>query len=277
LSTIQYGEQAGGSVRRSLGAFFEQRWLFFSFVEREITKSFKGSYLGIFWTVLEPLLLLTVYTIVFSGILRVRFVPDGTTANFGIYLFCGLLPWLAFAGGVTRSVRVVRSNSNLVKRVMFPLEMLPASTVVAALASQLFGLVALLVLVFVIDGELQWTLVLVPLLLVPQLLFTLGIGYIGAVIGAFVRDLQEAISALMRLWFFMTPIIYPLDKVPEQYRFLLELNPMTLLVYNYRRVVLEGNLPDWGDMLQFSIIGVVLAIIGFFIFRKMKKHFADVI
>ena len=277
MSTIPYRERGKGPLGRFLGTFYDRRGLFFSFVQREVSKSFKGSYLGVLWTVLEPLSLLVVYTIVFSGILRTRFVPDGTTTNFAIYLFCGLLPWLAFSGAVTKSVRALRSNAGLVKKVVFPLEMLPASTVAAALVSQLFGLTALLVIVGVIDRQLQWTLVFVPLLLVPQLIFTLGVGYIAATVGAFVRDLQEAMGAIMRLWFFLTPVVWPLSAVPEQYRPLLELNPMTLLVGDYRRVVLEGRVPDWGNTLQFTIIGVILLVIGFFVFERMKKHFADVI
>lgn len=266
-----------GTLRGALKGLYEQRWLAVYFVQRQLTSSYKGSFLGLAWLFLTPLLLITLYTLVFSQFLGLRFRETDSVANFGLYLYCGLIPYLAFGEALNKGVTSIRSNTNLVQKVVFPVEILPLSTATTAFATQFFGLAGLLLLTGILEHELQWTVVLLPLYMVPQLVFLLGLGYVAAVIGTYVPDIKETLRAFVRAMFFITPIIFPVERVPEDFRFLVTYNPLAYLVGVWRDLVLDGEIPSGTATFWFSLFAVALLAGGFAMFVKAKPRFGDML
>lgn len=226
---------------------------------------------------LSPLLLIILYTLVFSEFLGLRFRDTDSVANFGLYLYCGLIPYMAFGDTLNKGVTSIRSNANLVQKVVFPLEILPLSTAATAFATQFFGLAGLLLLTGILEHGLRWTVVLLPLYMIPQLVFLLGLGYVVAVIGTYVPDIKETLRAFVRAMFFVTPIIFPVERVPEDFQFLVTYNPLAYLVGVWRNLVLDGEIPPGLATFWFSLFAVALLIVGFVIFVKTKPRFGDMI
>ncbi|MDT7808995.1 MAG: lipopolysaccharide transport system permease protein [Acidobacteriota bacterium] len=238
---------------------------------------YRGSALGLLWAVLTPAVMIAVFTFLFAGVFGARFTPDGTPWDYALYLFCGLLPWTAFSETLQQSAGLVVAHANLVKRVVFPLEALPVAQALAALAAQLFGTLALLFATLVIRRELHATTLWLPLLLVPQLLLTLGGAWLVASLGVFIRDTAQVLGLLLMAWLYLTPIIYPEQIVPARFRPALELNPLTPLVRSYRRILLEGAQPDWAGLAYTAAVALAVFIFGYWWFARTRKNFADVI
>ncbi len=235
--------------------------------------------MGLVWSFLSPLLMVVLLTVIFSEIIGIRFreVTGDSSLNFGLYLYCGLLPFLTYSQAVSQGVNVIRRNRNLVQGVVFPLEILPSTTVISSLIQNAFGVGALIVVFVVLEHRLPWTVLLLPLILVPQLLFTLGLCYLMAVAGAYVPDVREGLRALVRASFFVTPIIWPVSRVPEDWRFLVDYNPLAILVESYRDLILEGDLPAATSYAYFSLVALTLFVLGFAAFNRVKHNFADLI
>jgi lipopolysaccharide transport system permease protein len=244
---------------------------------RMIVARYRGSALGIVWAVLTPAVMIAVFTFLFAGLFGARFTPGGTPWDYALYLFCGLLPWTAFSESLQQSAGIVVAHSNLVKRVIFPLEALPVAQALASLVGQLFGTVALLLATLVIRRELHATILWLPVLLVPQLLLTLGASWLVASLGVFIRDTAQVLGLVLMAWLYLTPIIYPEQIVPARFRGALELNPFTPLVRSYRRVMLEGTAPDFHGLLYLTAISLAAFLIGYWWFARTRKNFADVI
>lgn len=272
------------SVQTSRRAVWRPLWelpgrfdLIGSFVRRQLAARYRGSVLGVVWAVLAPAVMIAIYTFIFAGIFGARFGAAGSGWEYALYLFCGLLPWTAFQDALQLSSGVIVAHANLVKRVVFPLETLPVAQALAAIVNQLFGTLALLAATLVIRGELRWTLLWLPLLLVLQLLLMLGAAWFVASLGVFVRDTAQALGLVLTAWMYLTPIIYPESVVPERYRALINLNPWTPLVRSYRRVMLEGLAPDWAGLAGFILFALVCFLLGYWWFAKTRRNFADVI
>ena len=268
-----------GGTRESLETLFHRRWLIVYFVQRELSKSYRGSFLGMFWVFLSPLLMVGLYTLVFSKILGLRFQHVDGITNFGLYLYCGLIPFLAFSESINRSVNGIRANATLVQKVVFPLEILPLSTAVTAVLNQVFQFGALAVLVLILGTDLHWTILLVPLVMIPQLLFYLGLGCLGSVIGTYLPDIQETLRAVVRATFFLTPILWPASMVADRkyLGLVVDLNPLAYLVEAYRALVFEGRLPDGQATIFFTLFAVALFFVGFLLFVRTKRNFADLV
>ena len=251
--------------------------LIFSFAKRELLGRYKGSALGIAWAVLTPVVMIAIFTFIFAGIFGARFSANQSHWDYALYLFCGLLPWSMFQESVQQSANTIVVNSNLVKRVVFPLETLPAAQVFAALGNQLFATIALLIATIIIRQRLELTALWLPVLLIPQLLFALGAAWLIASLGVFLRDIAQGITLLLMAWMYLTPIIYPESIVPERFRPLIDLNPFTSLVRNYRLIFLDGSAPDWRALAYFSAVALVLFLFGYWWFSRTRKGFADVV
>jgi ABC-2 type transport system permease protein len=268
-----------GALLGSLATFYDRRWLIKYLVQRQMASSYRGSYLGLVWAFLSPLIMVALFTVVFSEVLGFRFreLTGDSTLNFGLYLYCGLLPFLAFQQALNQGVNIVRRNSELVERVVFPLEILPLSTVITSLIQNFFGVPALVLVLVLLEQRLEWTLVLLPLVLVLQVLFTLGLSYLMAVAGTFVPDIRETLRGVVRISFFVTPIIWPVERVPENLRFLVDYNPLAFLVEAYRDLILEGELPGRMETIYFSLFAVALFAVGLVVFNQVKHKFADML
>jgi lipopolysaccharide transport system permease protein len=256
---------------------YQQRRLIQLMAKRDIVGRYKGSFAGLLWTIVNPLALLFIYWFVFSVIFRVRFGADGKPINFVLYVVAGLLPWIAFSEALARSNTCVVENPNLVKKVVFPLEVLPVNCAFASCFNSLVGILALILLASGIRGGIPWTVFLLPLIILPQLLLTAGIGWLLASLGVFIRDINHVISLVLTIWMFVTPIVYPETLVPSALRPILRLNPFTAVVNSYRNVLLDGTLPAAGQWLYLLVVSLVMFFVGFYWFVGTKRAFADVI
>ena len=265
------------SVWRPLWQLPGRRELIISLARRELAARYKGSFLGALWAVVTPLAMIAIFTFIFSGIFGARFGANGTTWDYALYLFCGLLPWNAFQEAVQMSSNAIVEQANLVKRVVFPLETLPMAKVLAALAQQLIGTVVLIVAALLVQGTVHATLLWLPALLLPQVLLTLGAAWFIAALGVYVRDIVQGVGLALMIWLYLTPIIYPESAVPEKYRAIVNLNPFTPLVRCYRRILLEGHAPDWAGLGYFAAFSVLIFLAGYWWFARTRKGFADVI
>jgi lipopolysaccharide transport system permease protein len=248
-----------------------------SLARRELVARYKGSLLGIVWAVVTPVVMIAIFTFIFAGIFNARFGARGTPWDYALYLFCGLLPWTMFQETLQQSSTTIVAHANLVKRVVFPLETLPVAQALSSLGNQMFGTLALVVATVIVSRELHATILWLPALLVPQLIFTLGAAWLVASLGVFLRDLAQGITLVLMAWMYLTPIIYPESIVPERYRPFINLNPFTALVRSYRRIFLEGLAPDWPSLAYFTAVALVLFVFGYWWFAKTRRNFADVL
>ncbi len=245
-------------------------------VERDFVGRYKGSLLGALWPVLNPLGHMILYTFLFSMILKVRFGDSASTSNFALYLMCGLLPWTAMAEAIASSTTKILEMPNLVKRVVFPLEILPLVSTISAFTSGIISILLLCVVACIFTQSVPWTLLLIPIVLVPQFLFALGISWLLASLGVFVRDSKHIVALGLSAWMYATPVVYPSEMLPENFKWLLTANPVAGMINDYRRLIIEGSLPELVPYLTYTGISVIMCYIGFSFFYKTKKSFADV-
>jgi lipopolysaccharide transport system permease protein len=263
--------------RPALSLLGEHRGLIRSMVRRDLTSRYKGSFMGLAWTIITPAVTIAIFTVIFSGIFGARFGQEGGHLHFAVHLFCGMLPWIAFSEGVQRATNAMIENVNLVKRVVFPVEALPVNIAMAAVVQQLLGTVVLLAATLLLTRSLPPTILFLPALLIPQLLATLGLGWLMASLGVFIRDMPQFNQLLFSTWMYLTPILYPESIIPEHYRWLVNLNPLAPLIRSYRRIVLEGRAPDWRGLAVTTLFGAACFLLGYWWFERTKKAFADVL
>lgn len=246
--------------------------------KREVSAKYKESMLGFLWSVLNPLLMLAVYTFVFGVVFKAKWgqaIDDHS--QFAVVLFCGLIVFNLFSECVMRAPTLILNNAVYVKKVVFPLEILPWVSFGTSLFNAAVSLVVLLAFCAVAGFSLQWTLILLPVVLLPLLLLTLGLCWLLSSLGVFLRDINQAIGVLLTVLLFMSPVFFPLSAVPEQFQAVLALNPLAYVIEQSREVVLWGRLPDWNVWLANSALGLAVCCCGFVWFQKTRKGFADVI
>ena len=251
-----------------------------SMARRDILARYRGSFGDVFWTILNPLLLMATYFFVFGVVLRTRFGPDQSSTSFALYFLAGMLPWLAFTEPAGRAPHVILEHRNFVKKLIFPLETLPVNQVVAGLVTEVFGAVVFIAALLLIRGTVPSSVVWLPVLLVPQLLFTLGVCWFLSALGVYVRDLGQIMGFLLTLWFFITPICYPetsLSTLPAGAFAILRKNPFYVLVRGYRAIFLENHAPELLPLAKLWAVAVVVFLLGYAWFYKLRKTFADVI
>jgi lipopolysaccharide transport system permease protein len=251
---------------------------------REVTGRYRSSLLGFGWSFITPLVTLSAYTFVFGLIFRARWPQTATSGSangglgsFGLTLFAGLIAFTFFAECLTRAPGIITASPNYVKKVVFPLEVLPVSVVGSALFHAAISIIVLLVAHQAIQGVVDWTAVFLPIVFVPLALLALGTTWFFASVGVFFRDAVHTVVLMAQVLMFMTPVFYPIDAVPPSFRWILELNPLTPLVENARRVTVQGQLPDWPSLGLSFVVGSLVAIVGYAWFVSTKRAFADVI
>ncbi|AZF65385.1 O-antigen export system permease protein RfbD [Pseudomonas sp. LBUM920] len=246
--------------------------------KREVIGRYRGSVMGLTWSFFNPILMLAVYTFVFSEIFKSRWIGvDTGKGGFAILLFVGMIVHGLFAECANRAPTLVMANSNYVKKVVFPLEILPVITLGSALFHSCISLVVLLGAQFLILGQLHWTALLFPLILVPLILATLGVSWFLASLGVYLRDVGHVITVLTTVLLFLSPVLYPVAALPDVYKPWLKLNPLTYIIEESRSVLLFGHLPNWESLGVAVIVGAIIASVGYWFFQKTRKGFADVI
>lgn len=263
----------------SLATSLWKNWSLISqMTKREVIGRYRGSVMGLAWSFFNPILMLAVYTFVFSEIFKTRWVGvDTGKGGFAVLLFVGMIIHGLFAECANRAPSLIMNNSNYVKKVVFPLEILPVITLGSALFHSCISLLVLLIAQFLIVGTLYWSALLFPLILVPLILATLGISWLLASLGVYLRDVGHVITVLTTVLLFLSPVLYPVAALPEAYQPWLKLNPLTYIIEESRNVLLFGNLPDWVSLATAVAVGAVIAAAGFWFFQKTRKGFADVI
>jgi ABC-2 type transport system permease protein len=266
-----------GDLFDALGTFYHRRWLLKYFIQRQVTRSYRKSYLGFVWAILSPLIWVFFLSLIFSSVIGIkdRFVAGDDTLNFGLFLYCGLLPFMAYSEALNKGLNSITGNSGLVQKVIFPLELLPFTNAVASLIDKVFGIGALLVVVYVLEHRLYWTAAVLPLFMILTLVFILGLTYIMAVLGTYLPDVAEIMRPIIRGTFFITPILWPPERLPDSLSWIADYNPLAYLVNGYRDLILEGTLPGGLSTLYFTLFSVALFVIGFALFVRMKPGFAD--
>jgi lipopolysaccharide transport system permease protein len=263
--------------RPAVALISEHAGLVSSMVRRDLNNRYKGSLMGWAWAIITPAVMITIFTLIFSGIFNARFGTGSGHLSFAVQLFCGMLPWIAFSEGIQRSTTALTENVNLVKRVVFPIESLPVNLALSSLIQQLFGTIVLLVAALIFEHTLKPTILWLPVLLVPQLMATIGLGWLMASLGVFIRDMPQFNQLALSAWMYLTPIFYPESIIPSKYQFLIDFNPMAPLIRSYRRIMLEGLAPDWRGLAVTFAFALVCFIFGYWWFEKTKKGFADVL
>jgi lipopolysaccharide transport system permease protein len=217
------------------------------------------------------------YFFVFGVVLRTRFENDPSRAGFALYFLAGMLPWLAFSEAAGRAPHVMLEHRNFVKKLVFAVETLPFNLVVSGLVSEIFGLLLFSTGFLIVRGTLPASMLWLPALIVPQIMFTAGVAWFLAALGVFVRDLGQVIGFLLTVWFFLTPICYPESSLPVAAVPVLSKNPIFVLVRGYRAVFLEGHAPAFGSLWKLWLLSALVFVAGHAWFYKLRKSFADII
>ncbi|MDF9840209.1 MULTISPECIES: ABC transporter permease [unclassified Paenibacillus] len=238
-------------------------------VVRDLRTRYKESVLGFLWTLINPLLMLLIYSIVFKTIMRMDI------ENYSIFLFAGLLPWQYHQTVVSSNTSIIINNNGLIKKVYFPAEILPLSSTIAGAINFLLSLLVLLVSMIVVGVPFSLNIIFLPLLLFLQMIFIFGLSLILSSLNVFFRDLEHIVGILMMAWFYMTPVFYPLSMVPEKFQAIFALNPMTPLEQAYRQIFYYGKPPEMHTLGSFFVYSVIFLIVGLLLFNNLKKKFAE--
>ena len=266
------------SPREMLRSAWHHRGLVGAMVKRDVAGRYRGSILGLFWSLFNPIFMLVIYTFVFSVVFKARWsVGSDSKTEFALMLFAGLMVFNLFAECVNRAPTLIIGNVNYVKKVVFPLEILPWVSLGSALFHFLVSLCVWLVACVVLFGELQVTALLLPVVLFPLLMFILGVAWFLAALGVYLRDVGQIVGVLTSVLMFLSPIFYPLSALPVEYRSLLEGNPLTPAVEGARAVLFLGQQPDWSLLGLYYLGAGSICWLGFAWFQKTRKGFADVL
>jgi len=266
------------SPREMVASLWRNRSLIKALAQREVIGRYRGSVMGILWSFFNPVFMLLVYTFVFSVVFKARWsVGSDSKTEFALVLFAGLIVFNLFAECVNRAPGLILANVNYVKKVVFPLEILPWVALGSALFHALISVVVWLIAYLILFGVPHITVLLLPLVFLPFLLFVMGLTWALASLGVFLRDVSQFIGIVTTALIFLSPIFYPASALPEEYRHLLLLNPLTTVVEQARAVLFWGEVPDL-TILSVYFLGAALVVwLGFAWFQKTRKGFADVL
>ncbi len=249
-------------------------------IRREVTGRYRGSALGTLWSLVTPLIMLGVYTFIFGFVFKARWSEAGesaSTAEFAVTLFAGLIVFQIFAEVVNRAPTLILSNQNYVKKVVFPLEVLPVVALGSALFHAAISVAVLFGFKLAISGSIPWTALLLPVVLAPYAVLILGLAWFLASLGTYVRDVSQVLPPLVTATMFLSPIFFPLSALPGWLQPWLRLNPVALPVEQARNVLIWGRPPDMAAIALYSLMALVVCALGFLWFQQTRKGFADVL
>jgi len=245
-------------------------------IRRDIRSRYIGSTLGFFWSIINPILMLLIFTFLFSVVFKIKIGDYGKERGFVEFLICGFLPWIAFSEASLRSTGVIIENANLVKKLKFPSELFIVSTVLSTFLLQLIGFaIFIMALVFLKRIDSFFYLLFLPIGFILQILFTTGIGLILSCVNVFFRDVAQIVNSLFMVWLYISPVMYPLSMVPEKYRIFLMVNPMTHLLEIYRSLILKQGFPNWMGVIYIGVLAIFLLWVGQTLFLRLKPVFDD--
>jgi len=238
-------------------------------VKKEVRGKYKGTWLGIIWSFLNPLLMLVVYSLIFPYILRVN------VENYTMYLMVALIPWTFFTVTTQIGAGSIVSNAGILKKVYFPREIIPISVVTSGTINYIISSIITIVFLIFSGVGISTTILFFPVLLIIQYIFLLGLTFIFSSVTVYIRDLEHLISIALMVLFYATPIVYTADTLPEKFKWILTINPMAYIIAGYRDILYYQKLPALSDMLIISLVAVVTLLAGFTIFKKLEKNFVE--
>jgi lipopolysaccharide transport system permease protein len=271
------------SFRAMLGSLCNNRMLIWQMSKRDVLGRYKGSAMGLLWSFLNPLLMLIVYTFFFAVVFKSKWgVPavtgtEETKTHFATILFVGMIVHSMFAEVLNRAPTLILSNINYVKKVVFPLEILPVISLMSAIFHATISIIVLLGVYLIFNGFLHWTIIFTPIVFLPLIILTNGLAWMLASLGAYARDVGQTIGIAMTLMMFLSPVFYPVSSLPEFMRPWMLANPLTFIIEQARAVVIWGQLPNFRGLFIYFSISVFVAWLGYAWFQKTRKGFADVL
>lgn len=262
-----------------LRSMITNRYLIKKMVSREIAERYKESVLGVGWSFVMPILLLAVYTFVFSVIFKARWGVDGgdSRMGFALLLFTGLIMHGILADVLNRSPVLIIQNVNYVTKVVFPLEIFTVVATLSSLFHALINLVVLLAALLIFEQTFHWTIVFVPLTVLPLIFVVMGLSWLISALGVYLRDLGQAVSVLTMVLMFIAPIFYPLEAVPESFHKYIMVNPLTFIIQQMHKIVVFGEIPNWWGLGIYWVISLLVFYLGYMSFQKARGGFADVL
>ncbi len=263
-----------------LKEYFKNIWnwsMVATLVKRDMLEKYKGSFIGIFWSIIHPLMLLIIYTFVFSIIFKVRFGASHSIKNFAIYLFTAMLPWIAFSDALSRASDIMVKQVSLVKKTIFPIEILPFFISVSSIVTEFMALSVLFIIIIIFYKTVGLALFFLLIIIFLQLVFTVSLANLAAVLNVFIRDISQIINVVLMVWMFGTPILYSVSMIPDRFKFIYYMNPMAIIVTSYRWIILENKIPPFNDILLLCGITFFLFYISIIIFEKLKRYIPDLI
>lgn len=267
------------SPKEIIVSFWRNRDLVMALTKREVVGRYRGSMVGIMWSFVTPILMLLIYTFVFSVVFKARWAAGSAESkiDFAMILFVGMIVHGLFAECINRAPSLILSNANYVKKVIFPLEILPCVALGSALFHTVISLAVLLLAQLILNQQLMWTALLFPCVLFPLMFATLGFAWFLAGLGVYVRDIGQLTGMVTTVLLFLSPVFYPISALPEQYQRWLQLNPLTFIIEEGRNTLIFGRVPDIGEWGMMLAAGLLIAWAGFVWFQKIRKGFADVL
>ncbi len=274
-----YTLSPSSSLLALMQSLWSNRQLISRIALRDTAARYKGSIFGLGWTFINPLMMLAVYTFVFSGVFKARWgiYPDESKLDFALILFVGLIISTLFSEVINRAPGLILNNINYVKKVVFPLEILPITTLGTALFHAAVSFLVVILAFALLNGYVHLTTLLAPILLVPFLLMILGLAWAIASLGVYIRDIGQVVTLITTLLIFLAPVFYPLSAIPEKFRGWIMLNPLTFMVEQTRALLIQGALPDVQALGIYTAVSVLVAWAGFWFFQRSRGGFADVV
>jgi lipopolysaccharide transport system permease protein len=254
---------------KDIKEIIDYRHMLLSMVQKDLRSRYKGSFLGFLWTFVNPLIQLIVFSIVFPYVLRINI------ENYPMFLFVALLPWIFFTASVQSATTSIVGGANLVTKIYFPRIILPLSVVCTNLMNYIYGLVIVFSALIVTGVHLTINVFWLPVILLIEFIFALGLALIFSSLHVRFRDVEHIIGVLVFTWFYLTPIVFPIDIFPEKMAQLIKYNPMVPIIDSFRNVLLYGKQPDWGSLMYAVVVGLIILVIGLLVFRKYEKTFAE--
>jgi len=248
---------------------YDYREMIYMLVRREIRGRYKGSVLGFFWTFLNPLLQFVVYAVVFSVLLR------SDIEKFYVYMFVAFIPWFFFSTAIPQGANCILTHNTMVQKIYFPRMVLPISTVLTGFVNMLLSEIVVFI-VLILSGFIpSYHVIALPVVMLVQLMFVLGIVLIVSALTVYFRDLSHILDIIVMLWFYLTPVVYSIDIIPEQFRGFIYLNPMTGIIECYRSILYYRTWPEFSMMLLAFVLGVISIVGGMVVFQRLQKGFAE--
>ncbi|MEG2348013.1 MAG: ABC transporter permease, partial [Clostridia bacterium] len=245
------------------------RHMLVTLVKQDINGRYKGSFFGFLWTLLNPLLMLAVYSLVF------QFIFKSGIEHYSIYLFICLMPWNAFANSISNGTTCVSNNASILKKVYFPREILPLSVVISNTIQYFFSAVIIFIAILVSGVGISWFALFLPLIVLIQAMFTLGIIFFLSAANVYIRDVQYIMNPVMMIWMYACPILYSVSMIPERFLSLYKLNPMVSIMQGYQSILYSKTWPDFGSLGIATVVAIIMLILGYKVFNKLQRRFAE--